>query len=224
MIERISSLSADFLGFLSIAVGSLSGVAIAFINLKKSKEDAPEKKERLLSDLLSHDVFNTLKRVEYEVSNIKFYTSKEYDRVKTAMCYDFTKYKVKQCGESMADLIKIDGISSMDKDKLKSLIISSQMQMHRDYIKTIREHWESKGISAKDVDYVIRLFDSFRYDVIKSFDHRITSIFSASYYDSNFDILLAVFDMWAMGIDLLPRDMQTTFENLNGKFKNLNYS
>jgi hypothetical protein len=29
--------------------------------------------------------------------------------------------------------------------------------------------------------------------------------------------------MWAMGIDLLPRDMQTTFESLNGKFKNLKY-
>jgi len=26
-----------------------------------------------------------------------------------------------------------------------------------------------------------------------------------------------------MGIDLLPRDMQITFEGLNGKFKNIKY-
>ena len=29
--------------------------------------------------------------------------------------------------------------------------------------------------------------------------------------------------MWAMGVDLLPKDMQTTFENLNGKFKDIKY-
>ena len=35
--------------------------------------------------------------------------------------------------------------------------------------------------------------------------------------------MLAVFEMWAMGIDLLPRDMLTTFESLNGKFKDIKY-
>jgi len=35
--------------------------------------------------------------------------------------------------------------------------------------------------------------------------------------------VLAIFDMWAMGIDLLPKDMQTTFENLNGTFKDIKY-
>ena len=124
----------------------------------------------------------------------------------------------------MMEMIKTTGIDSMKKDKLKGFIIESQMQMHSNYIKDIRLHWENKNIKQVDIDYVLRLFDSFRYDVIKSFDHRVTSIFGASYYDNNFSILLAVFDMWAMGIDLLPRDMQTTFESLNGKFKNLNYS
>ena len=35
--------------------------------------------------------------------------------------------------------------------------------------------------------------------------------------------MLAVLEMWAMGIDLLPRDMSTTFESLNGKFKDIKY-
>jgi hypothetical protein len=29
--------------------------------------------------------------------------------------------------------------------------------------------------------------------------------------------------MWAFGIDMLPRDMQTTFETLNGRFKKIKY-
>ena len=212
----------DLFGFLGIAVGSLSGIVIAFINAKKNKKK--NVRDCVVSDLKDHDIFNTLKRTQYEVRSMKFYTDKKYDRVKTAMCYDFTKYKVKHCGLLMLEVAETTGIDSMNKDKLKTFIIENQMQMHTNYIKEVRQHWANKDINDKDIDYVLRLFDSFRYDVIKSFDHRITSIFGASYYDTNFSILLAVFDMWAMGIDLLPRDMQTTFESLNGKFKNLNYN
>ena len=214
--------SGDIFGFLGIAIGSLSGIAVAFINAKKNKKK--NAKDCIVSDLKDHDIFNTLRRTQYEVKSMKFYTDKKYDRVKTAMCYDFTKYKVKHCGDLMMEMLETSGIDSMKKDKLKGFIIESQMQMHSNYIKDIRSHWEDKNIKDSDISYVLRLFDSFRYDVIKSFDHRITSIFGASYYETNFSILLAVFDMWAMGIDLLPRDMQTTFESLNGKFKNLNYN
>ena len=222
MIVGIEQVDNNIFGFLGIAVGSLSGIVVAFINAKKNKKKNVI--DCVVSDLKDHDIFNTLKRTQYEVRSMKFYTDKKYDRVKTAMCYDFTKYKVKHCGLLMLEVAETTGIDSMNKDKLKTFIIENQMQMHTNYIKEIRQHWDSKDIKDTDVDYVLRLFDSFRYDVIKSFDHRITSIFGASYYDTNFSILLAVFDMWAMGIDLLPRDMQTTFESLNGKFKNLNYN
>lgn len=220
MIAGTNVNSGDIFGFLGIAVGSLSGIVVAFINSKRSSLRRPKK----AIHLKNHDIFNTLKRTEYEVKSMKFYTDKKFDRVKTAMCYDFTKYKVKHCGLLMSEMIETNGIDSMNKDKLKAFIIENQMQMHANYIRDIRRHWSDKNISEEDIDYVLRLFDSFRYDVIKSFDHRITSIFGASYYNTNFEILLAVFDMWAMGIDLLPRDMQTTFESLNGKFKNLKYN
>jgi hypothetical protein len=220
MITGMSE-SNDLFGFLGIAVGSLSGIVVAFINSRKKKKKSIE--VPLAVDLRNHDIFNTLKRTQYEVRSMKFYTEKKFDRVKTAMCYDFTKYKVKHCGILMMEIVETKGVDSMNKDRLKAFIIENQMQMHTNYIKEIRQHWVSKDINDNDIDYVLRLFDSFRYDVIKSFDHRITSIFGASYYETNFSILLAVFDMWAMGIDLLPRDMQTTFESLNGKFKDLKY-
>jgi hypothetical protein len=59
--------------------------------------------------------------------------------------------------------------------------------------------------------------------VVSSFDHRIAATFGSGFNRTNFDIMLEVFSMWAMGIDLLPRDMQITFENLNGRFKNIKY-
>ena len=190
-----------------------------FIKLIFKKKE----KKRLIIDLENHDIFSTLVRVRNEVANLKFYTHGEYDKVKTRMCYDFTKHKSIKCSSRMLDIIRTRDIDIMDRDKLKKLILLEQSEMHREYIKSIRIEWDLKGVDAKDIDYVIHLFEKFRYDVIVSFEHRINSIFGSTYNKDNFTLMLAIFEMWAMGIDLLPRDMQTTFESLNGKFKDIKY-
>ena len=182
-----------------------------------------KEKKRLIIQLENHDIFSTLVRVRNEVANLKFYTHGEYDKVKTRMCYDFTKHKSIKCSARMIQIIRTRGIDEMDRDELKKLILDEQNYMHREYIKSIRIEWDLKGVDPQDVDYVIHLFEKFRYDVIVSFEHRINSIFGSSYNKDNFSLMLAVLEMWAMGIDLLPRDMSTTFESLNGKFKDIKY-
>jgi len=182
-----------------------------------------KEKKRLIIDLENHDIFSTLVRVRNEVANLKFYTHGEYDKVKTRMCYDFTKHKSIKCSARMLEIVRTRNIDSMDRDELKRLILDEQNYMHMEYIKAIRIEWDLKGVEPKDVDYVIHLFEKFRYDVIVSFEHRINSIFGSSYNKDNFALMLAVLEMWAMGIDLLPRDMSTTFESLNGKFKDIKY-
>ena len=182
-----------------------------------------KEKKRLIIDLENHDVFSTLDRVRNEVANLKFYTHGEYDKVKTRMCYDFTKHKSIKCSARMLEIVRTKDIDTMDRDKLKKLILLEQGDMHREYIKAIRIEWDLKGVSPQDVDYVIHLFEKFRYDVVVSFEHRINSIFGSTYNKDNFALMLAVLEMWAMGIDLLPRDMSTTFESLNGKFKDIKY-
>jgi len=182
-----------------------------------------KEKKRLIIDLENHDIFSTLVRVRNEVANLKFYTHGEYDKVKTRMCYDFTKHKSIKCSARMLEIVRTRNIDSMDRDELKRLILDEQNYMHMEYIKAIRIEWDLKGVETKDVDYVIHLFEKFRYDVIVSFEHRINSIFGSTYNKDNFALMLAVLEMWAMGIDLLPRDMSTTFESLNGKFKDIKY-
>ena len=182
-----------------------------------------KEKKRLIIELENHDVFSTLDRVRNEVANLKFYTHGEYDKVKTRMCYDFTKHKSIKCSARMLEIVRTKDIDTMDRDKLKKFILLEQGDMHREYIKAIRIEWDLKGVSPQDVDYVIHLFEKFRYDVVVSFEHRINSIFGSTYNKDNFALMLAVLEMWAMGIDLLPRDMSTTFESLNGKFKDIKY-
>ncbi len=182
-----------------------------------------KRKKKKVNELSNHDVFNTLVRVKNEVANMKFYTHGQYDKVKSKMCLDFTKYKTEVCGSRMKSLLNTRNIDKINKDKLKRIILEEQNLMHEEYIRAIIKDWSYKGISQTDIDYIIQLFEKFRYDVVVSFEHRINSIFGNSYNETNFGLMLAVFEMWAMGIDLLPRDMQTTFESLNGKFKDIKY-
>ena len=179
--------------------------------------------KRKIKELRHHDVFNTLDRVVYEVKIQKYYTHGEYDAVKTRMCYDFTKNKSIACGFLMNKFVERTDIDTMRVDRLKNLVIDLQNDMHKNYIDQTTELWLSKGISKDDVRHVVHLFEKFRYDVVASFSHRIEAIFGSSFQRNNYQRVLAIFDMWAMGIDLLPKDMKVTFENLNGKFKDINY-
>ena len=179
-------------------------------------------RDRKVKELINHDLFNTFDRVKLEVKNMKFFTHGKYDAVKTKMCYDFAKFKSEVCYKRFEELLEMN-LDTMNVDELKSLMLKEMNNMHVNYVEKITTYWLSKGISSEDVDYIVELFEKFRYDVVQSFATRIDAIFSASYHDTNFKRVLACYDMFAMGVDLLPKDMQTTFESLNGKFMNLSY-
>ncbi len=179
-------------------------------------------KENDIKDLKSHDIFNTLERVKQDVSHMKFYTNGVFDANKSRMCSDFAKFKCNVCTDSFVEFLDND-FSKISSDELKQLVLSEMWGMHREYIKQIRAFWLEKGINNEDVDYVIELFEKFRYDVVVSFQNRINGIFSSSYHKNNFEKILACYEMYSMGIDLLPKDMLTTFEALNGRFANIKY-
>ncbi len=180
------------------------------------------KNKLTIKSLEHHDVFNTCARVEKEVSFMKFYTHGEYDISKSKMCKDFVKYKIKVCSESFNNILKED-IEKMNSDEFKMYIIEAQTEMHVKYIDAIIKKWRGKEIPEEDIKYIIELFEKFRYDVVKAFEYRINSIFSTTSHKNNTRRLLAIFEMWAFGIDMLPRDMQVTFETLNGRFKEIKY-
>jgi len=181
-----------------------------------------KKEEKHINNLKDHDIFTTCSRVKTEVHLMKFYTDGEYDATKTRMCGDFARHKVEVCSKRIEGFISND-LFKLSTDALKKLIFALQTAMHEEYVAKIKADWLSKGIPKEDVDYVIMLFEKFRYDVIMSFENRINSIFGSTYHKDNFDRVLAVLEMWSMGIDLLPKDMLTTFETLNGKFKKIKY-
>ena len=185
------------------------------INRKEIDED--------IKDLKSHNLFSTLERVKQEAMFFKFYSHGKYDETKSRMSSDFVKFKCNVCTDSFVELLDKD-LHKLSSQELKTIILSEMWKMHNNYIKQIKSHWLDRGIELKDVDYVVELFERFRNDVVISFQHRIDSIFSCEYYNTNFKKILASYDCFAFGIDLLPKDLQTTFENINGRFTNINYN
>jgi len=188
-----------------------------FTSLIKRKEKVQD-----IKSLRAHDIFNTLQRVKQEVSHMKFYTHGVFDANKSRMCSDFAKFKCNVCTDKFLEFLDND-FSKINSDELKQLMLKEMWGMHAEYIKQIRSFWLEKGIKNQDVDYVIELFEKFRYDVVVSFQNRIDGIFASSYHKNNFEKILACYEMYAMGIDLLAKDMLTTFEALNGRFTNINY-
>jgi hypothetical protein len=188
----------------------------------KTKTVKQDKSTQSLSDLKSHDIFNTCERIKHEIKFMKFYTHGKFDAVKTKMCVDFTNFKATICSKHFKEFLDRD-LQSLSYDELKSEILKAMGEMHDEYIQATRSHWLSKGIDNEDVDYIIQIFEKFRYDVVVSFQHRIEATFATTLHKTKYDKILAIYDMFAMGIDLLPKDMQTTFESLNGRFTNTNY-
>lgn len=185
------------------------------ISFKKAKKQD-------IKSLKSHDIFNTLERVKLEIGYMKFYTDGKYDATKSRMCSDFVKFKCSVCKDRFHDFLEND-FTKINSDELKTLILSEMWGMHLEYVKQVKEFWYDKGIEQEDINYVIELFEKFRYDVIVSFQNRIDGIFGSSYHVTNYDKILATYEMYSMGIDLLPKDMLTTFEALNGKFAKIKY-
>ena len=187
-------------------------------SLIKGKEKPQE-----IKSLKSHDLFSTLQRVKQEAMFLKFYSHGLFDETKSRMCTDFVKFKSDVCNEKFEEFLNHD-FTKLSSDELKQLTLSSLWNMHQIYIDKIRTNWLSKGIKKDDVDYVIQLFESFRYPVVIGFQHRVDAIFSCEHYDNHFKKILACYNIFAFGIDLLPKDLQDTFESVNGKFANINYN
>lgn len=184
------------------------------INRNVLKED--------IKDLKCHDLFTTLDRVKNEAAFIKFYSHGRFDETKSRMSGDFVRFKSEVCYDRFSKFLDND-LDNVSSSELKQMILSELWSMHNEYVRQIKEHWIDKGIDKKDVDYVIELFEKFRHGVVMSFQYRVDAIFACTYYNTNFKKILASYSTFAFGIDLLPKDLQDTFESINGKFADIKY-
>lgn len=179
-------------------------------------------KNEKIKSLLNHDLFNTTEIVKRECLTIKFTTDGEFDSAKTKMFHDFMTFKLDVINDEFSLLLQ-KNLNDVSKDELKMILLSSINVTVTDYIQKTRSHFIEKGITKEDADYCIELFEEWRIDTIKSLIDRINSIFSSDFHYTNFEKLLGSFEVFSMAISLIPKDGAMSFEDMNGRFKNLKY-
>lgn len=188
------------------------------INIFKKRKELKE--IELLKD---HDLFNVIERVRSEVKLKKFYTSGEYDRVKTKMFIDFMEFYLTATRDSYKEFLKNQELTNYSTDELKTHVFTLLNESRKSSAKQTMAHFLHKGVSIEDNHYIINLFEQWRHETHQAVEARISGIFSSDFHFDNFEKLLACLEILSMSIDLIPKDGKESFEKMNGRFKDLSY-
>lgn len=200
----------------------ISFAAKVHYDLRKRFSSDKEIEIQAMKSLKKHDIFSVIEDVRSMVDLQKFYTHKEFDETKTQMFQDFMNFKL----DSIKDhyLLIIDEAHKCESDQeLKVLILNTVRYCVQEYINQTKDLFLSKGIAVRDVDYVIDTFETWRMPTVKALQDRVNSIFSSNFHKSKYKKVLATFEVTSVAIELIPRDGVASFDQINGKFKEIKY-
>ena len=177
-----------------------------------------------IEDLNSHDIFNVIEEVRNHVKFHKF----EDDEVKTKIFRDFIDIMLNEIKSNFKRLIpQVSAMNTrgakLTRDELKQLVLKTLVITVESYCVKGKKFLIDKGMPEKDAIYVVDLFEKWRIETRESINSRVNSLFASSFYPTNFDRLLAVLELVSVSISLIPKDGVRSFEDMNGKFKNLIY-
>lgn len=193
------------------------------ISAKIKKITFSRKKEpNNVKELKNHDVFNAIDQTRYDIKRIIFKTHGEIDKNKTRIFCDFMNFKLDSISNNFDIFLdKIDNKTS--KDLVKKMLLDMLSDTVEEYTQKTRKHFLDKKLSPEDCDYIINLFEEWRFDTIKSLVSRINNIFASDFHSNNFERLLASFEVSSMAIELITKDGVCSFNEMNGRFQKITY-
>lgn len=198
---------------------------------KEKKEVYPIKQKTIhlevekltFDDLNAHDLFNVIEDVR---SVIKFHKFDD-DSIKTQVFHDFINIMLDEIKQSMKVLIVqigiLDAKHDPKRDELKQVIMTKLGSIVESYCKEGEAHFLNKGLTRKDAEYVVNLFEEWRSETRRSINDRINAIFASSFHQTNFARVLAVYELISVSVSLIPKDGIRSFEQMNGRLKSIKY-
>ncbi len=178
-------------------------------------------------DLMYHDVFSVIFEVR---SAIKHHDFDEEDggETKTRIFHDFLNIMLEEIHLNMKQLITIIAAQhkqgETSRDELKQIIRKTLNSIVDNYCLKGERHLIDRGLSKKDAEYVVELFEKWRSETRSSINSRIDAIFASSFHTTNFQRTLAVYELISVSVSLIPKDGIRSFESMNGKFKTIQYN
>lgn len=177
--------------------------------------------------LINHNVFNVIEEVRNDIKRVEFFIDLDHktnDVTKEKMFIDFMNHKLNSVSKhTLAFMKREDELIGLSKTELHNYTVGLIHNITNEYMAQAKSTFINKGLTVKDAEYIIGLFEEWRYDTIKAMKYQIEYLFSSEYHSTNYDILLSILEIFSFSILLVPKDGIQSFNEFNGKFSEVAY-
>lgn len=173
-----------------------------------------------ISDLEMHDLFTELEHYKSFMHEFKSYHL--IDKTKTKVFKDFLDIKMQETSDNLKAICKIAD-KSMKRAELKHLILEQFNYCNVCLEKNLKQRFLEKGLTLQTSEIIIHKFFHIRQSTMDKYERRIESVFACDFYETNFQLILAVYEMVTFEIDEIVNQIVRAFESVNGMFFELEY-
>ena len=191
-----------------------------FLSQLKPRDFFKKKTLYKIKDLRNHDLFNELEIAK--LYSFEFETNGEVDVTKGLVFKDFIDVKLSSTKENMLNISQ-EANNEMTKQELKAHVNNCFNDCNNCLGNTLKKVFIEKGLDQKSAELVLMKFFLIRSRALKRYNKRLESIFACDYYENNFQLILAIYEVIAYEIDDIISDSYETFIEINGMFYGLEY-
>ncbi len=173
-----------------------------------------------IKDLCNHDLFNELEIAK--LYSYEFETNGETDITKGLVFKDFIDVKLTSTKKNMLRISQ-EATNEMTKQELKAHVNNCFNDCNDCLGKNLKRTFINKGLSEKSAEMVLMKFFLIRSRALKRYNKRLESIFACDFYENNFQLILALYEVIAYEIDDIISNSYETFVEINGMFYGLDY-
>lgn len=209
------------------SIGSvIKKIPITSLNIFKKKEPIVIEKEIVkyvdktldYKDLLFHDFFLSLKQIDSKIKQIDFTNDKPLNPVKRVMMLKLMEYKMQSIDKAFKALVNNKELEKYTAQEFKFNVITTITDLIEEYNKKAVEKYISMGVSLEDSWFFVDSYEGYRTTVIESFVERLESICVSKQYNTNYERLLAMFEILTVAVDIIPRDVKSLYFIINGRY------
>ena len=187
---------------------------------RKDREIAKilNKQRKPVTELKYHRLFQVIESVGKRVEGIEFITHKKPDKVKTLLMNILIQEKLVAVRVVFTDLLDDKELRVCSGNALRTKVATALRGLVGNYNDNARDLFVDVGVSEVDAGYLIDTYEEYRLELVNGFLESLEDISTNDDYSTNYDKLNAIYDLVALSIYLIPKDVKEALNSVNGRF------